>query len=106
MTNKRDTKGKLKRQMVKYLGSESSQAYKNMVEAIARRNQIQELQRRLKQLREQEQGGSKIQHQNRRLLSINAPLTLNEKKLLHSLQQQLREMTKRLERLETQFFLK
>lgn len=98
MTNKRDRDGKLKRQMVKYLGSESSQAYKNMVKAIARRNQIQALQRRLKRL--QEQSKVKTQHSGRRRSVLNSPLTKDQSLLLCQLQQQMGELMGRFEGVE------
>ncbi|MGB5769422.1 MAG: transposase [Crocosphaera sp.] len=46
-------KPKLKTKMVQYLGSKDSKAYKEMVKAIARRNEIQKLLKKLETLEKQ-----------------------------------------------------
>ena len=50
---KQSHKPKLKTKMVSYLGSASSEAYKEMVKAIARRNEIQRLLKKLETLEKQ-----------------------------------------------------
>ncbi|ACK73956.1 hypothetical protein PCC7424_5376 (plasmid) [Gloeothece citriformis PCC 7424] len=97
MKTYRDDEGKLKRKMVKYLGSESSTNYKNMKQAIARRNKIQQLYRKLKRLVGQQRARGQ---QGIRRGSSSATTLIGDKALLLSLQHQLQVLTSRFEELE------
>nr|ADN18042.1 hypothetical protein Cyan7822_6239 [Gloeothece verrucosa PCC 7822] len=94
----RDKDGKLKRKMLKYLASDSSKAYKNMVQAIKRRFRIQALQTQLLRLMRQQQ--PKQTRRSRGGSAVNSPPTTSERMLLVQLQQQLTELMGRVERLE------
>ena len=80
-------KRKVKGKMAQYLGSENSQAYKNMKEAISRRNEIQKLERKLQEME--------------KVVSEGQSLLTQQKQ--PSLTKLVKELIKQVESLEVEF---
>ena len=80
-------KSKVKGKMAQYLGSENSQAYKNMKEAISRRNEIQKLERKLQEMEKVVSEGQYILKQQKQ----------------PSLTKLVKELIKQVESLEVEF---
>ena len=80
-------KTKVKGKMAQYLGSENSQAYKNMKEAISRRNEIQKLERKLQEMEKVVSEGQYILKQQKQ----------------PSLTKLVKELIKQVESLEVEF---
>lgn len=77
--------------MVRYLGSSESEAYQEMKKAIARRNQIQALERELERLEKSLSGEEK-----------QPPLTTTEKTVVAQLKKQVGELVEQVEMLKRQ----
>ncbi|MEL4897403.1 transposase [Crocosphaera sp. Alani8] len=93
-------KSKVKGKMAQYLGSETSKAYKEMREAIARRNEIQRLERKLHSL---EKGVCEGQGKPRKQRNTKPSLTALVKELIAQVETLQTEFEAKIESLEREF---
>ncbi|MEA5537331.1 hypothetical protein [Crocosphaera sp. XPORK-15E] len=91
----RSSHSKVRGKMVKYLGSADSKEYKKMKEAIARRNQLQDLLRQLQTLEKEVSGGqTKKKHKQPPLTTLVVELMTLVQELqaeIQSLKEQLKD---------------
>ncbi len=93
-------KSKIKGKMTQYLGSSDSQAYKQMKEAIARRNEIQRLERKLCAL---EKAVCEGQGKPKKQRKIQPSLTTLMKELIAQVETLQTEFEAKIESLEREF---
>ena len=91
-------KSKVKGKMAQYLGSEDSQAYKKMKEAIARRNEIQRLERKLQEMEKAVSEGQPLIKQQKQ-----PSLTILVKELMKQVESLQVEFRAKIESLEKEF---
>ena len=91
-------KSKVKGKMAQYLGSEDSQAYKKMKEAIARRNEIQRLERKLQEMEKAVSEGQHLIKQQKQ-----PSLTILVKELMKQVESLQVEFRAKIESLEKEF---
>ena len=92
-------KPKLKTKMVSYLGSANSEAYKEMVKAIARRNEIQRLLKQLENLEKQvnaDKSQNKRKPRQRALTTMVMELMAQVERLLEEIELMKRQFSQQL----------
>ncbi|CCQ70771.1 MULTISPECIES: hypothetical protein [Crocosphaera] len=88
-------KSKFKGKMAKYLGSKDSQAYKDMKKAIQRRNEIQRLERKLREMEKVVSEGQSVPRTNKQ--PSLTTLVKELRRQIHSLQAEFRAKIESLE---------